>query len=389
MFLDIKFNSIAIVLLFLFSITYLAKQRFNQRKYILIFSLLFFFNLLHVYNERFDFIVLESNLSYLIFPLIFFLKPIVNRRSFELILKSFLYCSIAMFLVLLFNAIYIQFFSIGNFYEINWFLFSYHDFVKIINIEPVYASIFAGFSVFISFYFFRNTNKNYFLIFIVILLLFQVMLTSRTPLVATFLILIISIFQTYSFKKSMLLMLLSLIIMMILVSLHSVSRNRLLSTFYGMQSDTKLSKNWGEDSGKLSDRTLKWDSSLEVIKRNPIIGVGAIQMKDSLVREYKKNNYLIGAQKRFDPHNQYLTETLSNGVFSGIALILLLLVPYILALRAKYILYSSFVLLIVFSLFTESVLYRQKGLVFYCFFNALFFSFYFLKSDKRLRLNNR
>lgn len=383
MFLDIKFNSLAIVLLFLFSIIYLEKKRVYQRKYILIFSLLFFFNFLHIYNDRFDLRVLEYNLSYLVFPFAFFLKPLIIKRSFELILKSFLCSCIAVFLILFINAIYLQFSSIGNLYEINWFLFSYHDFVRVINIEPVYASIFAGFSVFISFYFFRNTNKKIYLFFVIILFLFQIMLTSRTPLAATIIVFIISVFQTYSFKKSILLMLLALTTIILLASFHSISRNRFLSTFYGMRSDKKLSNNWGVDSGKLSDRTLKWNSSLKVIKRNPLLGVGSIQMKDTLVVEYKKNNYLMGVQKRFDPHNQYLTEAISNGVFSSLILVLLLLIPFVLALKRRYILYSSFLLLMMLSLFTESVLYRQKGLVFYCFFNALFFSYYFLNKVEK------
>lgn len=379
MFLDIKFNSIAIILLLLFSIVYYERQTPLNGKLIFFFSGIFFFNFFHFYNNGFDFGILESSLSYFIFPLIFILKPIVDKSKFELILKTFLFCNIGVFLVCLGNAFYLQYSSIGNLYDINWFLFSYHDFARMIDIEPVYLSIFSGFSVFISFSLYRNTNRSIYVVCILALILFQIMLTSRTPLIATFVLLIINVFQTYSFKKSFGLMTVILLVFIMLISFHSVTKSRFISTFIGLKPETRLSKNWGEDSGKLSDRTVKWESTIKLIKRNVYVGVGSTNVKDSLVEEYKKNNYSVGVQKRFDPHNQYLTESLSNGIFSGIFLTLTLLVPCLWALKHKHILYSSFLMLVMFSFLTESVLIRQKGLVFYCFFNALLFAYYFYK----------
>ena len=385
MFLGLTLNSIAIIILFLYSIIFNNKYSRENIWFLIFLTSLFFFNFFHIYNNGFNFKILESKLSYLVFPLIFFFNPILNKQTYELILKFFLISNLTIFLICLFNAIYIQFLSIGNFYDINWFLFSYHDFVRVINIEPIHASVFSGLSVFISFYFFNKNNKRIYIYIILALVLFQVMLTSRMPLVATCIVLIISIFKTYSFKKSMLLMFLTLTLILSLGSLHSITRARFISVFKGVTPGTRLAINWGQESGKFSDRTLKWGSSVNIIKRNLLIGVGGTKMKDSLVEEYKKNNYRVGVKKRFDPHNQYLTETLSNGILSTVVLILLLTLPCLIAFKRGHILYFSFLLLNIFCLTTESLLYRQKGLVFYCFFNALFFSYYFFKKKEETK----
>ena len=116
-----------------------------------------------------------------------------------------------------------------------------------------------------------------------------------------------------------------------------------------------------------------WKNAIQVIKRNLIFGVGTGDIKEEMVKQYASVNFQYGVENRFSPHNQYL----HTGVILGLAGVILLLCCILLPLRAAVQqqdwMYACFLLIIMFNAITESILERQNGIIFYAFFNVLFY----------------
>jgi O-antigen ligase len=72
-------------------------------------------------------------------------------------------------------------------------------------------------------------------------------------------------------------------------------------------------------------------------------------------------------------HNQYFEETLHNGIGGLLLFLISLLVPAYIALSRKDLIYLAFILIFSLCCITESMLTRQIGIIFYAFFNSLYF----------------
>lgn len=122
-----------------------------------------------------------------------------------------------------------------------------------------------------------------------------------------------------------------------------------------------------------------WNTAIEVISDNPVLGVGIGDIKEVLVAYYKKNNYSYGVKERISPHNQYLHTGVILGMIGIIALFLMFFYPLLIAFRNKDWIYTSFLIIVILNCLTESVIEVQKGILFYSFFNMVLF----------IRMNNK
>src|SRR6185369_2443555 len=125
-------------------------------------------------------------------------------------------------------------------------------------------------------------------------------------------------------------------------------------------------------------RWLKWKCAWEVIEKNPIIGIGPGDVHDALQSQYKKIDFSIAFEQKYNPHNQFLQTWVGLGVIGLVSLILCMLIPTIIAYKKGKYLYFSFVIFFALCNITESALERQLGIVFYSTFNSLF-AFHFLE----------
>jgi O-antigen ligase len=62
-------------------------------------------------------------------------------------------------------------------------------------------------------------------------------------------------------------------------------------------------------------------SSLAIVQKNPIFGVGTGDWKDELVKKYIELKYFCNANEQTAPHNQYLRTTLKHGFLGLLVLI--------------------------------------------------------------------
>lgn len=121
-------------------------------------------------------------------------------------------------------------------------------------------------------------------------------------------------------------------------------------------------------SNTLELRLIKWYSALQIIKKNPIIGVGTGDYKDELNEQYKAIDFKKGIVYGYNTHNQYLEEFIKFGILGGT--FFLFFIGYILwvALKKK----NNLLFLTSFTmasfLLIESVFARQHGVVFFCLF---------------------
>jgi O-antigen ligase len=107
----------------------------------------------------------------------------------------------------------------------------------------------------------------------------------------------------------------------------------------------------------------------------PILGTGAGDCEDELLKVYRKNNFEIALKASYNPHNQFLQTLLTLG---PIGLFFLLGIFGSMLRRAdRNQDFPLFLLVIVFafSMITESMLERQSGIFLFtvltCFFAAV------------------
>jgi len=123
------------------------------------------------------------------------------------------------------------------------------------------------------------------------------------------------------------------------------------------------------------ERLLVWQASWEVVSRNFLVGVGTGDVVDELVKVYKHRGITAAARDRLNTHNQLLQTQAGLGIIGSLALVLMLLLPLIQALRKYEYPYAMFLLLFGLNIMVESMLQTQSGVIFYAFFNVLLFTY--------------
>jgi len=119
-------------------------------------------------------------------------------------------------------------------------------------------------------------------------------------------------------------------------------------------------------------RLLAWNASWEIIKHNPILGVGAGDIDDELCNIYRNKNYKKPLEMRMNSHNQFLETTVGQGIIG--LLFLLFSLSALLIYPKNRLLNQSFFLLIVINLLFESMFNTQAGVVFIVFIYCVLLS---------------
>ena len=148
-----------------------------------------------------------------------------------------------------------------------------------------------------------------------------------------------------------------------------------------MQNYQSGNNRWNSIASRVS--TIK--CTIEVIKDNLWFGVGTGDCEMSLNKCYLSYGY-ISLMNR-NPHNQYMQFALRLGVLGFLLFIACLLIPALLAIKQNKYLYLTFIALFALSCLTESMLERNKGIVFYAFFNSLF-AFHYLTNTNQSEISN-
>jgi O-antigen ligase len=200
-----------------------------------------------------------------------------------------------------------------------------------------------------------------------------VLTTSKIGVIILFAqIIILGIIFTIHYQKILQGFIITLFCLITLFGILSLSK----VTVSRFNSITNISKSEKIDISSIessSARILTWTSSIELIKENPILGVGTGDIKNELLRVYQKNKYAGALKQKLNSHNQFLQATAALGILGFISLFLMFGLPLLIAVKNKNITLLMAIIIVALFATTESVFEVQAGSVFYAFIIPILF----------------
>lgn len=306
---------------------------------------------------------LQIKLSFLLIPLALN-ASLFDQNDYSRFKSSFVNGSIAAILICLGNSMYHYYLSrqISHFYYTNFSVL-------------IHSSYFAMYLTFaLCIILLENTNKLSLgnSLKILILLLGILLCNSRSG----FLVLVIVavtyqinlIFISRKIKKALISGSVAFIIILISVMIPGLNA-RIIEGFSGVSG---IFQSFSGESGTAQQRTEIWKNSTSLIEKNPILGVGAGDVKYELTKLNLKNSDKKPELTNLNSHNQFLETTLATGIVGLICLLGILATILRNAIHFND-LYSLLTFIILFINFCfESMLETQSGIVFTTVFLVLF-----------------
>jgi O-antigen ligase len=382
---------------------FLQKKKLNLSLDVLIFILpyvLISFSILYSTNKEYGIGELLKMLSFFIFPIIFYL----NRSFFskKQVYKMLYFFSFSILILIFFQVIHVlinfDFISSAltpleiksnGYFSINEITEDKIDQIKlrrfrnfiiaITNSHTTYQGLWISFSVFFLGFQFKKTKKKSVkfinLLLITILMSWLFFISARMPLLA---LVISSLLSVTFFSNFSRIYLISLGVVFSLFLIISISFKNPFSVrvkeYYntGLTLLKKGSKKSEFNSSNVRNGIYYCD--LDLISKSPFFGVGIGDIQDKLNECYnEKVSSDIYTWRDYNSHNQYLFFWISSGVFGFVLFVFLLFYCLIKSLKYSEIIYFYFLSLVALIFFTENLLSRSDGVLFFSFFNALFF----------------
>lgn len=360
-------NSIAVILFLIASIVNYYKNKpvivFNKIYYCFfaIYSL-FVLSLLWSNNLQNTLDGLIRFLSYLVLPIAFLLN--YNFRfSKDKIVGLF-------FKSLVFYAIYcISFAVIKSLINKDFSYLFYHELSgNLSNLNAIYLSVFTSFGI--SYLLFKSNKSRFDYFAIAFLSFFLVLLSSKIIIITTFLGFLLYAFKKIKIKKINGRFIFLLVGFLIVFGFSSSKlKERIQIEFEKTNLQEVLSK---KDFGPIylwtgtGLRLFQIKAFVEIVQEQKIfyLGLGLNNSQNFLNKKYEEYNLYPGFLN-YNFHNQYIQ------VFSELGIVGLLLFCFLFFILLKnaflkrdYFL-MSFIFLILVVCFTESFLWRQRGMVFF------------------------
>lgn len=243
----------------------------------------------------------------------------------------------------------------NGFYEFSWHLSKYSVF------SSNYLAIYSAFAAIIMFYSFFSTalfNKFSSAGLFIILLLYIALLGSRTAFFSMAIIccgyLVVKSIKNRRYIIYSALLLGGLLLLVLTVP-YFKSRVMVLFTV-GFEADARYYEYLGAKT---------------ILTKNFLLGVGYTGADEALVKEYERIGFHEGVENRFNAHNEFIQSALIFGVF-GFALVSAMYGIMILkAFKKNKFLSLAFCVLFTLCSLTESLLERNKGIIFFAFFTGL------------------
>ncbi len=129
-----------------------------------------------------------------------------------------------------------------------------------------------------------------------------------------------------------------------------------------------------------------WKTLWSELPAHPF-GVGGGDTKSTLREWYAKNDLDVLADGGHDAHNQYLHTAVAVGIPAALWFIFSLVYPLRRIWKKSMWIYAFFLMSIAINFAVESMLEKQSGIVFFTFFNALFYFFGLRGTDENVPVN--
>jgi O-antigen ligase len=151
------------------------------------------------------------------------------------------------------------------------------------------------------------------------------------------------------------------------------------SRFNEIINDTFQKMDQKEVRSSTSTRKIIWSTSFKLIKEKWITGYGTGMSKKVVQEQFKKNGYDYLIKRNYNSHNQYIQVFIDQGVFGFLLLVFFTFGMLYASLKQKDFIYALFLVIMILNFMTESILETQSGVIFFAFFNTIFFFQWFNK----------
>lgn len=352
-------------LLFFITCKSLSRTFFSPLWIILVlFYLLHLVGMIYTENIKSGWFDIEVKLSIFILPVIFYFQhKSLNKQ----------------------NVKYFKWFYILSIFGISMFLFvkaliaySNGDVGKLYYNElsnpyhPSYLAMYVIMALLFLFDFMVNEKQKVliflYLISLLYFLSFIFLLSSKAGILSAPIVLLPAGLH-YIFKNKKFWVPFMVILFVLLFAYVGIKNN---DRFNAVASTLQTAKNNAATSESNAARWLVWQAGLEIVKENPICGVGTGDVKDALLGVYAKRQMLGAIEKKLNAHNQFLETAIGQGLIGLLVLILVFFIPFIKAFKEKNIIWMLFLVLVSFNFLFESMLNTQMGVFFFAYFYSFF-----------------
>lgn len=387
-----KVSTITIVALVAISIFFFKKNNFNAKKGFIYPIVLYFFYIISLfYSSELQWGIVEQKASLLAFPLFF----VLNKKSiicYSEILKWFVFGCVAALLFCEFSAIFhsINFESFvfdsridkskslseSLVTEMNYF-FSYpFSWIH----QTVYFAMYLSFALAILFYQ-KKLFKNLLIrnLFIAFLSLGIIQTLNKAAILVFLILLLLYLFKVVKSKKTAILAALFLILTGTTLFILNPRFETFRKSIFEAKDEIKVkdfSQIKNNDPNRKNFRLMLWSSSIDLIKENPIVGIGAGGSHNRLYEVFAVKRQWYDKSEKYHAHNQYLQILVDIGIIGFIPFVLIF--RELTFFRTKNRSYNniviSFVLIIGINFLFESMFERYSGISFFSFFYCLILS---------------
>lgn len=307
---------------------------------------------------------LEVKMSIILFPLLFVGLKKLQFGNVLILSKIFVMSAFIVSVVLLW-------FSLTHRFETGYMLY-YMEYSRYLH--PSYITLYLDFGIILSIYLISKTKSIYAIALVIIAIVLSMIniyfIDSKSGYIVTIIMILFSVLF-FSYRKSRLYTISGLVAMLIISFFVLKNNYRFQTTYKALINYDMVFENPETVSSSTGMRLLAWDATINIIKENVIIGVGAGDIKDNLIENYKEKNYKHLEEYKLNVHNQFLETWLGQGIIGLFLLLLVFIVPFISAIKHKNYILQGFLIIVFINFMFESMLNVQAGTVFFGFFYSL------------------
>ena len=134
------------------------------------------------------------------------------------------------------------------------------------------------------------------------------------------------------------------------------------------ESSTSIEQVNKENPSSTESRMMVWDSSIELIKENPVFGVGTGDIKDVLIERNYEKGYVAVAEQKLNCHNQFFNTQLALGMFGTLFLLMSFVTNLFKKSSDTYYSWRVMICVLLFlAILPESMLETQAGIIPFAF----------------------
>ncbi len=307
--------------------------------------------------------------SFLVFPFIF--SMFTEKEGKSLFKHLHVFLTIYVVGVFLYNVLPFIWFYVTH-YTWDEMMLHYITMIRIhlgkLNIHPIYMSMHCSVAILFSFYILREARSKIKIAAIlgmdITLVLFLLLYAKKGPLIA--LMIVFSLFVVFQRKQKLLKPYLLAITTLIFLTI-AIPKTR--NKFVELLTIENL------DKGEVTSTNIRYtiyETAQKLIIASPIIGYGVGDYNDVLLEKYRQDGNQLLVEGKYNAHNQYFSLLLIGGIIVLLAFIFTTGINLIYAIRYNNQLLILLLVFYVIVMFTENILERESGIIFFAFFLNFF-----------------